>query len=328
MQRQPFYITRNGTLSRNQNTLLFENEAMRKVLPIHAIESLYCTGEISLNSKLLTFLAKQGIPIHFFNYYGYYTGTFYPKETLVSGSLIVKQVEHYANQERRLFLAKAFVNGTLKNLIRILEHHRKHARNVSETMSHLSGLLPRIDACTSIPELMSIEGAAWNTYYASFDEIITGDFTFGQRTRRPPQNEINCLISFLNSLLYAATLSELYHTQLHPAISYLHEPFERRFSLALDISEMFKPLIVQRALLKLINKGEIQEKHFRRELNGCLLNDEGRLIVLKEFDVRLKLAVDHPTLKRPVSYRRLIRLEGYRLIKPLLGDKEYQSFVI
>ena len=91
---------------------------------------------------------------------------------------------------------------------------------------------------------------------------------------------------------------------------------------------MFKPLIVQRALLKLINKGEIQEKHFRRELNGCLLNDEGRLIVLKEFDVRLKLAVDHPTLKRPVSYRRLIRLEGYRLIKHLLGDKEYQSFVI
>ena len=153
-------------------------------------------------------------------------------------------------------------------------------------------------------------------------------FTFDKRTKRPPQNEINCLVSFLNSLLYTTILSELYKTQLHPAISYLHEPFERRFSLALDLAEMFKPLIVQRALLKLINKQEIKETHFRKDLKGCLLNEEGKKIVLKEFDDRLKLTIMHPELKRIVSHKRLIRLEAYKIIKHLVNDKTYNPFVI
>src|SRR3989338_334351 len=183
MQRQPFYITRNGTLSRNQNTLLFENEAMRKVLPIHAIESLYCTGEISLNSKLLTFLAKQGIPIHFFNYYGYYTGSFYPKETLVSGSLIVKQVENYTDLSKRMFIARSFVQGTINNLSRILEHYRKHSKEVSDTTIKLEECAAKIPPCQNIQELMNVEGSAWSAYYSAYSQIIRGDFEFGTRTR-------------------------------------------------------------------------------------------------------------------------------------------------
>lgn len=328
MQKQNFYITQSGAIVRKNNTVWFENEALKKAIPVNSIDTIYCLGEVSINSKLLTFLAKQGIIMHFFNYYGYYTGTFYPKETLVSGSLLVNQVEHYQNLEKRIFIAKSFVSATIQNLIRILEHYRKHSKNVNGKMERLAEFILKIDECNEIPELMNVEGSAWNTYYSSYEETLKGDFEFGTRTRKPPQNEINCLISFLNSLLYTTTLSEIYHTQLNPTISYLHEPFERRFSLALDISEMFKPLIVQRAMLKLINKMEIKENHFRKDVKGCMLNEEGRKIVLKEFDDRIKLTVDHPELKRLVSHRRLIRLECYKLIKHLIGDKEYKPFVI
>ena len=328
MQRQNFYITQSGSIVRKNNTVWFENETVKKAIPVNGIDTIYCLGEVSINSKLLTFLAKQGIIMHFFNYYGYYTGTFYPKETLVSGSLLVNQVEHYQSPEKRMLIAKLFVYSSIQNLIRILEHYRKHSKSVADVMGYLSNLIIKIDNCKDLPELMNIEGRAWNTYYSSYEETLKGDFEFETRTRKPPENEINCLISFLNSLLYTTVLSEIYHTQLNPTISYLHEPFERRFSLALDISEMFKPLIVQRAMLKLINKMEIKENHFRKDVKGCMLNEEGRKIVLKEYDDRLKLTIEHPELKRLVSYRRLIRIECYKLIKHLIGDKEYKPFVI
>lgn len=328
MQRQNFYITQSGAVVRKNNTVWFQNESVKKAIPVNSIDTIYCLGEVSINSKLLTFIAKQGIIIHFFNYYGYYTGTFYPKETLVSGSLLVNQVEHYTDKEKRIFLAKAFVLSTIKNHIRILEHYRKHSKKVGELMDKLEALIPNLSRCSTIPETMNLEGNAWNLYYGSYNEIIRGDFSFESRTRRPPGNEINCLISFLNSLLYTTTLSEIYHTQLNPTISYLHEPFERRFSLALDISEMFKPLIVQRAMLKLVNKMEIKEHHFRKDVKGCMLNEDGRKIVLKEFDDRLKLTIEHPELKRLVSYRRLIRLDCYKLIKHLIGDKFYSPFTM
>ena len=327
MQKQNFYITQSGAVVRKNNTVWFQNEAVKKAIPVNSIDTIYCLGEVSINSKLLTFIAKQGIIMHFFNYYGYYSGTFYPKETLVSGSLLVNQVQHYTNLEKRMFIAKKFVYGTIMNLARVLEHYRKHSKDVSETMDQLEKLSLDVDKTNKITELMNVEGNAWNKYYSSYEETLK-IHEFEQRTKRPPQNEVNCLISFFNSLLYTTTLSEIYHTQLNPTISYLHEPFERRFSLALDISEMFKPLIVQRAMLKLLNKMEIKENHFRKDVKGCMLNEEGRKIAVKEFDDRLKLTIEHPELKRLVSHRRLIRIECYKLIKHLIGDKEYNPFVI
>ncbi|HZX44312.1 MAG TPA: type I-B CRISPR-associated endonuclease Cas1b [Candidatus Nanoarchaeia archaeon] len=326
MQKQNYYITQSGTIKRKDSTVWFENEKIRKAIPVNSIDTIYCLGEVSINSKLLVFLAKQGIILHFFNYYGYYSGSFYPKESLVSGSLLVNQVNYYTDSGKRLFLAKSFISGTIQNLIRILEHYRKHSKEVGDIMDKLAKGVPKLDSCSTIPELMNVEGCAWNDYYSSYEEILKEEFEV--RTRRPPHNEVNCVISFLNSLLYTTTLSEIYHTQLNPTISYLHEPFERRFSLALDISEMFKPLIVQRAMLKLFNKSELKDNHFRKDLNSCMLNEDGRRIVLKEFDDRLKLTIEHPELKRLVSHRRLIRLESYKLVKHLIGDKTYSPFVI
>ena len=328
MPKESYYITKNGTLRKKHNTVWFENSAIKKVLPVEKIDSLYCLGEVSVNAKLLGFLAKNGITVHFFNYYGFYTGTFYPKESLVSGFLIVNQVKNYLKIEKRLFLAKEFVTSTQSNLVRILEHFRKHGKKVKPAIDKITQLRLETQKMNSIEDVMNKEGLSWKEFYGSYSKIINPLYSFGARSKRPPENEINCLISFLNQLLYTRVLTEIYHTQLNPAVSYLHEPFERRFSLCLDISEMFKPLITQRALLKLLNKNEIKKTHFKKDLNGCMLNEYGRQIVLKEFDSRIKKTVKHPTLNRLVSYRRLMRIECYKLIKHLLGEEKYEGFKI
>jgi len=320
-----FYIVQNGTLQRKQNTVYFVNEAVKKIIPIEKIHSLYCVGEVTVNSKLLTYLSRKNIVVHFFNYYGYYTGSFYPREYLVSGDIIVKQVKHYLDPEERISIAKEIVSSTIYNTLRILEHYRKHNKDVKYEILKIRECELKVNNTKSIEELMQREGESWKYYYQTFPKILKF-FEFHSRVRRPPDNEINCLISFLNSLLYTAVLTELYHTQLNPSVSYLHEPFVRRFSLALDISEMFKPLIVGRSLFNLVNKRIIKEENFRRDLNSCLLNDSGKRIVLKEFDERLNLTVDHPSLKRRVSYKRLFRLEGYKIVKHVIGDAKYEGF--
>ena len=144
----------------------------------------------------------------------------------------------------------------------------------------------------------------------------------------PPDNMINSLISFVNSMIYAKILSEIYHTQLNPTISYLHEPGARRFSLCLDVSEVFKPLIGDRLIFSLLNRKQITEDSFTKELNFLHLKKEASALISRELEERLKKTIMHKELGRQVSYQYLIRLEAYKLIKHLIGEKEYEGFKI
>lgn len=142
----------------------------------------------------------------------------------------------------------------------------------------------------------------------------------------PPDNMINSLISFVNSLIYSKTLTEIYHTQLNPTISYLHEPGSRRYSLCLDLSEIFKPLIGDRLIFSLLNKNQITENSFTRELNFLHLKKEASQLIVNELEKKLQATIMHKDLHRKVSYQYLIRLEAYKLIKHLIEEKEYEGF--
>ena len=139
---------------------------------------------------------------------------------------------------------------------------------------------------------------------------------------------VNVLISFLNSVLYTKTLSIIYQTQINPTISYLHEPGTKRFSLTLDICEVFKPLIVDRTIFSLLNKNIINEKDFVKEDYYLRIKEEGMKKVLKELEETLKRTIMHKKIKRNVSYEHLIKLELYKLIKHLMEEQEYQGFKI
>ncbi len=319
MTRKNYYILTNGILKRKENTLYFLNKDGKRPLPIHAIYSIYAYSALSISSQVVNLLSKEGIPIHFFNKYGFYTGSFYPRETLLSGDLVIKQAKHFIDNEKRLKLAASFVEGAISNMNRILSYY-----NLDNNMD---ALLQDLGSCDKITEIMNVEGRARAEYYKLLDKILPESFRIGERTRRPPQNMANALLSFGNSLLYSTIISEIYNTQLNPTISYLHEPFERRYSLALDISELFKPIIVDRLILYMIKKNIINSGDFEKDLNYSLLNENGKRKFITEYDKRLKKTIKHRKIGRKVSYKRLIRLECYKLIKHLLGKEQYKPFI-
>lgn len=164
-------------------------------------------------------------------------------------------------------------------------------------------------------------------FYGDFKYFLPEDFIMNKRVKRPPDNPINAMISFGNTLLYTKTISAIYRTHLDQRISFLHEPSDGRFSLSLDISEVFKPVIVYRTIFDLVNNRKIQvEKHFDKKVNYCLLNEVGRKIFIEAFEGRIESVFLHAGLKRKVSYRTAIKLDCYKLIKMILEGKEFVPF--
>ena len=326
---QSFYVYNNGDLRRKDNTLQFTNaEGEKKDIPIERIDDIYVMAEMTFNSTFLSYLSQYGITMHFFNYYNYYTGSFYPKEKLLAGRLLVKQVEHYADHGRRMVLARKFIEAAADNIYRNLRYYNGRGKDVSGYMSEVNDLRKKIPGTESVEELMGIEGNIRKQYYAAWNVIIDQEIHFEKRVMHPPDNMINSLISFVNSMIYAKILSEIYHTQLNPTISYLHEPGARRFSLCLDVSEVFKPLIGDRLIFSLLNRKQITEDSFTKELNFLHLKKEASALIARELEERLKKTIMHKELGRQVSYQYLIRLEAYKLIKHLIGEKEYDGFKI
>ncbi len=300
--------------------------AERRVIPVADVEAVWAFGELDLNARVLVFLSQNRIPLHIFNYYGFYAGSYYPREYLQAGYLIVRQVRHYSNRKLRLVIARRFVRAAMHNILRNLRYYDGRGVELHAETEGVQAEMLRLDAAADISQLMGCEGRARAAYYQGFAKILRNDVDFTKRVRRPPDNIVNAMISFTNGLVYSATLSQIYRTQLDPTISFLHEPGARRFSLALDLAEVFKPILADRMLFKLLNTRQLDARHFAQDLNCCYLNERGRKVVLKEWDARLQTTIEHRRLKRKVSYERLIRLECYKLVKHLTGVEPYTGF--
>lgn len=329
--KKSLYLFQNGTLRRKENSLYFEGESMKRFFPVEDINDIFIFGEVEVNKKLLEFISQKNIILHFFNHYGYYTGSYYPREHLNAGLVILKQAEHYLNSDQRLLLAKKFVIGSIAQMSRVLKYYRnrvkENSEHIAQSIEGLEDNLEKAKGIQTIDELLAIEGHSRENYYTNFDIIIQNqDFPFEKRSSRPPLNRLNALISFGNTILYTTALSEIYKTFLDPRIGYLHSTNYRRFTLNLDVAEIFKPILVDRTIFSLINKRKIQKKDFEKQMEGILLNQEGQKKFIQELDERMKTTVEHRHLGKSVSYRRLIRLELYKLQKHFLGEKEYEPY--
>jgi len=304
----------------------------RKPIPVEDIEAFYCFGELDFNTKFFNYLAQHKIPLHLFNYYGHYAGSFIPRDYLPSGFTLLEQVRAYLDPHRRLIIAREIVESASFNILKNLQYYTNpsHAGekkiDFSLTIQQIETLRKSINDVSTTQELMGLEGNIRELYYHCWGEIIGEEYALEKRVKHPPDNAINALVSFANSLVYSTVLGEIYHTHLNPTISYLHGPGERRYSLALDLGEIFKPILADRMIFKLLNNKQIQEKHFRKELNFCYLEESGRRIMLQEYDERLKTTIKHRSLGRNVSYRHLIRLEAYKLVNHIVAGEEYKAF--
>lgn len=318
------YLFNNGRIQQKDYTiqLILEN-GKKKIVPIEQIDNIHIFSEMDLNTSLLNLMNQKDVFLHFYNYYGYYSGSYVPRRKKISGFVDVKQSEHVLILEKRLVIAKKIVESSAFHILRNI---RKYCTDDYGIRDEIISLKNKINEVKDIPTLMGIEGNIRQLYYQTFNLIIKYDeFHFEKRVKRPPNDSINALISFGNSLMYTSVLSEIYKTQLNPAISFLHEPGFRRFSLSLDLAEIFKPLIIDPLMFTLINKRMIRKEHFNYvEEEICLLNDEGRKIFIKELENRFATTIKHRKLNRNTSYKFLIRLECYKLIKHFLEDEVYK----
>ncbi len=333
--KKTFYLFNSGQIERKDNTLKFipysidedgtEHPLQPRYLPVEDINEFYCFGSLKANSSLFNFLGQKDICMHFFDYYENYTGSFMPRDSLLSGRMLLAQTAAYQNKKKRLVIAQKFIEGAAYNMVRNLMYYNRRGKELSSSIDTINELSKGLLQTTSVEELMGIEGQIRKLYYGAFD-LILNDFEMGERSKQPPTNEVNALISFGNMMCYSQCLRALHQTQLNPTISYLHTPGERRYSLCLDVSEIFKPIIVDRVIFRVLNRKEIQSKHFDRKMNCCLLNDSGKKVFVKTIEDKLEETFQHKSLGRKVSFRHLIKLECYKLAKHLLNIEEYKPF--
>lgn len=290
------FIKSHGKLYIESGNLVFIDINKKKtVIPIKNIKDIHILGKVSLTSGAIRTLLINRIPVHFYSKNSYYIGSLFPRG--FSGRIIVKQVEKYNDYNLRLYISKQIIEACKVNFYEIFRRKTEEAKKFLEVTVY--------DAL-NVNQVMGKESQIFLIAYELFDKI--SKFKIVERTRRPPKNEANALLSFLNSLLYGLILTEIYKKGLLPTISYLHEPSDDRPSLALDIAEIFKPIFSFRLMLRLFNLGILNENHFMKEKDGVYLNDIGKEIVLNEIikylDKKIRIKeVGSRTLKFSIGYQ-------------------------
>ena len=309
--------------------MAIETDEQRRYFPVENVRDIFIFGEVDLNKKVLEFLCENEILVHFFNHFGHYVGSFYPREHYNSGYMTLRQAEHYLDPVKRLNLARQFVAGALENILQVLRYYANRGKDLAEPIAAVEGFLAgNLPACGTVEELMAVEGNARGYYYESFNAILDASpFKIDGRTKRPPADPLNALISFGNSLIYVKLLSEIYKTHLDPRIGFLHATNFRRFTLNLDVAEIFKPILADRILFTLVGKKMITAADFEHYGGAVFLSEKGRRTFVEEFERKLQTTFYHRRLKRNVSYQTVLRLELYKLEKHLMGEQEYTPFV-
>ncbi len=327
--KRTYYLFNPGRLQRRDNTLKFTpydkdgKEEKPRYLPVENIAELVCFGNLDSNSAMYNFLGKHQIPVHFFDYYENYSGSFMPRDGLLSGKVLLAQVSFNKSKRKRLRLAQLLIDGASFNMRKNIHYYENRGKELSNHIKAIDKYRTKIIETKNINELMGIEGNIRKVYYDAFEYIINL-YSMDGRSSRPPKNEVNALISFGNMMCYSQCLRSIHQTQLNPTISFLHEPGERRFSLSLDIAEIFKPIIVDRLIFRMMNKKEIQEKDFEKSINRIILKDKGKKKFVNGWEEKLNTTIKHRSLNRDVSYKHLIKLECYKLIKHILEIENYK----
>lgn len=311
-----YYILSNGRLSSDESVFRFDSSEKMVRIPIEEVSALNLMGGVSLTSGAITLASKHNIVLNFFGYYGNYSGTFWPREAHFSGDLTIKQAISFSDHNFRTGISKRLVKGIERNMNTLL----KRSGGGQVTPLSLGGIENTVES------IMLAEARMRREYYGKLDELLPEAFRIGKREKRPPSNYGNCLISFGNSLTYAEFISQARKTSVNITIPFYHSPDAGRFALALDLSEVFKPGLVDRFVLSITKQGIIQagDYHFHEVGNGILLNERGKKIFLKYWEDWINSATYHKNLKRDVSQRELIRMELHKYAKEVEGIEPYK----
>lgn len=322
------YLYKSGELVRKDYSLAFLTKSNNTYyIPVEQVDTIMCFGEITLNKRVFGLLNVYHISIMFFNYYGHYIGRFVPKK-YADGKIIVHQVHMYENNEQRLLLAKSLTYGELKNCLSLLKYYNKKGFILSNIVENLKISIKNIEKIQSIEELLLLEAKAKKLYYSSFDIILNkNQYHFHVRSKNPPKNEINTLLSYGYALLYGTILSDIDKSSLISQISFIHSLSKENDSLQFDIADVLKPVYIDRLIIRIVRKNQLKKDYFTYDDETCRLNKDGIKFFVSQYENLLEKSIY--IHNRYYSYRNIITREVYQLADYIEGkNNRYKPYVM
>ena len=323
------HIVQDGVLNKQDYSLLFENDEEKHHIPVEVVEQLNIYGDVCVSPAAIRTLDAHNIKLSYFDKYGNLSGVYTPAEHDRVAKTFLKQCELYGDAHRRLELARAMEDASLSNMCAVLHYylHRKDSDELREAARVIAEARRSLLDAESVEALMLIEAHARKAYYSSFDYLVEGTgFRFGSRSKRPPKNEMNALISFGNTVLYNKILQRIWKTSLDPKIGVVHATNRRAHSLNLDFADLFKPVVVDRTILSLVRRREIKtDVHFQHEADGgVLLNAEGKRLFIAALERKLGSSTKRRGGEK--TYSRLISDEIDAFRRMVLNGDRYKPY--
>lgn len=312
-----------------ENIVIKKEDAVSTRLPLHNIENVVCFSYLGASPALMSACVERNVGLCFLTPNGRFQARISGK---VKGNVLLRK-KQYAVSEREsesVPIAASFLLGKLANCRKVLDRAvRDHGmvldkEKLSKASAALKAFLPAVQTCERNVDLMGFEGAAAKVYFRVFGDLVLHqreDFQFKERSRRPPLDNLNSLLSFLYTLLVNESVSALEAVGLDPYVGFLHRDRPGRPSLALDLMEELRPVFADRLALTLVNRRQITGKGFlQKESGGILMDDDTRKTVLTAWQERKKEEIVHPYLKERVPFGLIPHVQSLLLARHLRGD--------
>ncbi|RLB31358.1 MAG: subtype I-C CRISPR-associated endonuclease Cas1 [Deltaproteobacteria bacterium] len=333
-----FVTTQGAYLAKEGETIVVRVEREKRLqLPIHTLGGIVCFGNIMCSPFLLGFCAERDVAVTFLTENGRFLARVLGP---VSGNVLLRREQYRRadDMDASARVARAVLTGKLANcrtvLRRALRDHgaKLNAEDISQASKKISGSLERLQSGRRLDALRGIEGDAAHVYFSVFDNLIVSqkeDFIFMGRNRRPPLDRVNCLLSFLYTLVLHDVRSALETVGLDPAVGFLHRDRPGRLGLALDMMEEFRPFLADRLALSLINLNQVRSMGFKEMESGAVfMDEETRKTVLVAYQKRKQDEILHPFLGEKVTIGLLFHMQALLLARFLRGDMDgYPVFV-
>lgn len=282
------YITSQGAyVHKERETVVIECESKKLMqVPVHAISGIFCFGNVLVTPALMGFCGEKGVNLAFFTEYGRFFGRLQGKQ---SGNVLLRRAQYHADKQISLEVARSVIVAKLINSKSVLQRQQRNygeSETLTAAIQHLTASMSSAKSADSIDSLRGIEGDAAATYFSVFRELIKPElreagFDFSGRSRRPPRDPVNAMMSFVYSMLGQDVGAALNGVGLDPQVGYLHVDRPGRDSLAQDILEEFRSWWADRLVLSLINRKQVQASNFVVESSGAVrMNDVARKQIL------------------------------------------------
>ncbi len=323
--KKRIYIYESGTLSRQDNSIVFlSNKGKKSYIPIYQIECIMIFGHCVFNKDLVQLLFMNNISILMFTFNGKYIGSYKPVHDKL-GKVVLKQVQYVHDINKRSTYAIEIILSSIKNMSSVLKYYNKKGIDLTNNICQLEEIGRRIKKERN---LTIFEARAKQIYYSSFNQIIkNNDFIFEKRVVNPPKDYINAIMSYGYALLYGVIESDIYKSNLCISLPFVHGISRKHDGLQYDIADIFKPVLIDRLIFRLINKKQITKDDFDKTKECVLLNKKGIKKFINEFEEELHSTVKVNS-KQKMSYRKLLLREVQKIEKSISEDIKYKGYLM